>query len=455
MLEELGAAARSGAPGARLPSIRDLAARHGASPVTVQRAVSALSAAGVVEAHPGRGTFIAGRGAVTGAAPDLRWQELALGATSVDANGLDTLLALPRPGAIPLSSGYLEPALQPIGAVSRALARASRRPGAWARGPVEGDPELRAWFAHEAGGLMQGHDVIVCPGGQAALATTLRAFASPGEPLLVESPTYLGVLAAARSAGLVPVPVPTDADGVVPEMLAATFARTGSRLAYLQPTFANPGGALLAEDRRREVVAVAQRAGAFLIEDDWARDLAIDADPPAPLVAHDRDGHVIYLRSLTKSAAPGLRVGAVAARGAAGARLRTARIIDDFFVSGPLQAAALELVGSPAWRTHLRALRRALADRRDALVAAVERDLPSTRIVGRPRGGLHLWLELPPGTDDVALAAEAVGRGVVVVPGRPWFAAEPPGPHLRLTFGCAPPDLLAEGVRRLGPLLNG
>jgi DNA-binding transcriptional MocR family regulator len=244
------------------------------------------------------------------------------------------------------------------------------------------------------------------------------------------------------------VPVPADAGGVRPDHLAAALERSGARLAYLQPLWANPTGTTLDADRRPLVLEAVRRAGALVIEDDWSRDLPIDGPAPPPLAAADDDGHVVYVRSLTKSAAPGLRVAAIGARGAAGARLRAARVVDDFFVAGPLQEAVLDLLGSPGWRRHLRALPGHLRERRDALLAAVGRELPAWR-VERPGGGFHVWARLPDGTDDAALAAEAAAHGVAVFPGGPWFAAEAPAPHLRLTFAAAPPERLAEGVRRL------
>ena len=160
------------------------------------------------------------------------------------------------------------------------------------------------------------------------------------------------------------------------------------------------------------------------------------------------------MRSLTKSAAPGLRVAGIGARGAAGARLRAARIVDDFFVSGPLQEAALEVVSAPGWRRHRRRLRTALRERRDALAGALQRHLPALAPATLPGGGLHLWVALPEGSDDVAVAAAAAAEGVVVFPGRPWFPADPPGPFLRLTYAAAPPDALDEGVRRLARALR-
>ncbi len=429
-------------------------AKHRASPTTVQRAMSRLAAEGVVEPRPGVGTFVPQSTAAPSPAPDLSWQQVALGAgRRVDAGGLDVLLALPRPGAIPLSSGYLDAGLQPTAALQAAMSRASRRPGAWDRVPVEGVPELRAWFATHADCGLRSHDVLVCSGGQAALGTTLRALARPGDVLLVESPTYIGALAAARNAGLTVMPVPADNDGVRPDLLADALTRTGARLVYLQPLYANPHGATLAHDRRAAVLDAVAQAGAFIIEDDWARDMPIAGDRPPPLAADDPDGHVILLRSLTKVAAPGLRIAMVAARGAAGARLRAVRHVDDFFVSGPLQQAALELVSAPGWRRHLKQLSGALRERRDALAAAVARDLPDLRLAPLPGGGLHLWGQLPDHVDDVRLAADAAGAGVVVFAGTPFFAADAPGSFLRLTFGATEPANLAEGVRRLAGVL--
>jgi DNA-binding transcriptional MocR family regulator len=455
VIKDLRALAAAVGPGARLPSVRELTTRHQASPVTVARAIRTLAAEGLIEARPGRGTFVATRRGDRAKRPDLDWQAVALGPRPAGEEAMQALLAVPRPGAIPLSGGYLDEALQPAAALGAALARAARHPAAWQRGPVEGREDLRAWFAREAGGGLRADDLVICPGGQAALSTAFRALAAPGETVLVESPTYLGALAAARAAGLTVIPVPADADGVRPDLLARAFDRTGARLFYCQPLYANPHGATLNPARRKQVTEAISKAGAFLIEDDYARDLTIDGDPPAPLAADDPDGHVVYLRSLTKSAAPGLRIAAIGARGAAGARLRAARVLDDFFVAGPMQQAALEFVTSPAWPRHRRGLRAALRERREALLAALRRHAPALVPDTVPRGGLHLWVRLPDGLDDVEVTAAAAAEQVVVFPGRPWYAAEPPAAYLRLTFAAAPPDLLEEGVRRLAEAIKG
>ncbi|OZM83251.1 PLP-dependent aminotransferase family protein [Pseudonocardia sp. MH-G8] len=453
VIQDLRRAAAAGV-GTRLPSVRELTARHRASPATVARATRRLVAEGLVEAVPGRGVFVVAPAAIPPPS-DLSWQAVALGARPGGEEAVQALLAVPAPGAIALSSGYLDTTLQPTAPLGAALARAARRPGAWDRGPAQGDAELRAWFARECGGLLDADDIIICPGGQAALSTAIRALTAPGEAVLVESPTYVGALAAARAAGRQVVPVPADADGVRPDLLAAALDRTGARLFYCQPLYANPHGAVLAPQRRAAVMSAVRSAGAFLLEDDYARDLSIDADPPPPLAADDADGHVVHLRSLTKPAAPGLRVAALGARGPAGMRLRSARVLDDFFVAGPLQHAALDLVTSPAWHRHRRTVRTALRTRRDALLSALRRHTPDLQPTAVPRGGLHLWVRLPPTVDEADLVTAAAAEQVVVFPGHPWFAAEPPAAFLRLTYAAAPPALLDEGARRLARALAG
>jgi DNA-binding transcriptional MocR family regulator len=449
-LAELEAAVLAGQPGDRLPSVRDLMRRHGAGPQTVQRAVRELARRGLVDARPGRGTFVAARPARAPAAPDHAWQTVALGARTLDAAALQELLRPPAAGVLVLSTGYLPDDLQPRGALGQALGRAARRPGAWGPAPAEGLAPLRALHAAWLGGGHTAEDIIVVAGGQGALTACLRGLAAPGDVLIVESPTYLGVLVAARAAGLVPVPVPSDERGIRPDLLADALAASGARVVYCQPTFANPHGAVLSPERRADVLAAVRAAGAFLIEDDPVRDLALDGArrPPPPLAHADPDGHVVHISSLTKVAAPGLRIGAIAVRGPARARLLAARVIEDFFVAGPLQEAAIELLGAPAWPRHLKRVCGALRERRDVLAAAVERQLGPGR-VALPDGGMHLWVRLDAGEDDVALAERAFAAGVKVFPGRPSFPSEPPAPYVRLTFAAEPPDRLAEGVRLL------
>lgn len=441
------------APGDRLPSNRDLIRRHTVSPVTVARAVAVLAAEGAVVTRPGNGTFVAARSSLAADTPvDTSWQAVALAGRSIDAHTITDLLSPPPADAITMAGGYLHRSLQPTKALGAALARAARRPDAWDRAPTAGLEALRALFARLSGGDVDPDNVLITGGGQDALSMAFRAIAAPGSPILVESPTYRGALAAARAAGLRPVPVPIDDDGIRPELLADAFATTGARLLYIQPTFHNPTGAVLSSQRRSQVIDIARAVGAFILEDDYARLLGQGGPLPRPLVADDRDGTVVYLTSLTKAASPSLRIGALIARGPVMHRLRATRLVDDFFLARPMQEAAIELLSTPAWERHLRWLATALRERCTALAASLAREAPEWTLSRIPDGGLYLWVRLP--TDSPHRVADAARkRGVATSPGNGYFAAEPPGAYLRLSFAAAM-DLaqLTEGARRLGEI---
>ncbi|PPK97501.1 DNA-binding transcriptional MocR family regulator [Kineococcus xinjiangensis] len=449
--DELRQRIHTAPPGHLLPPTRVLCAEFAASPVTVGRALAQLAAAGLVRTDPGRGTFVLPRRERR--EPDLSWQAVALSAPRIDAAITAPLDPGNAPGAVPLSWGYLAPELQPRQALQAAFARTSRRGGVWDTAPTAGIPELRRVLAAPVG--VDPADVLVVPGGQAALAVVLRTVGTPGAPLLVEDPTYPGAIAAAQAAGMTPVPVPTDADGVRTDLLDDLFARTGAALAYLQPTYANPTGTVTSPQRRAEILQVAARRNAFVLEDDWARHLSLDGQAPRPLVADDPDGHVVHITSLSKPASPSLRIGALVARGPALERLRSARVADDLFVARPLQETAAELLASPEWSRHLKRLRTALERRRDVLHAGLRAALPQLSPAPPPRGGLHLWVRLPAGSDSTAVTRATREAGVLVGDGRGYFAREAPAPYLRLSFGALGEDQVPAAVDVLARHLPG
>jgi len=441
------------AAGSKLPSYRDLQQRYRLSPTTVQRLLADLARRGLVVTRPGSGTFTAARRPRQHAA-DVSWQTLALGSRPGLGSDLEQLVEPPPPGSIALSSGFLDERLQPLGLLAAAASRAGRRPQGWSRPPAGGLPELRSLFAAESGAALTAQHVLITPGGQAALTAVFRHLSGPGEPVIVESPTYVGALVAARAAGLSLVPVPGDADGVLPDALADALARTGSRLAYLQPRYANPAGSVLSPDRRGAVLAAVARAGAFLLEDDWMRDFDLGAASPPPLASMDDDGHVIYLRSVSKPVAAGLRVAGLAARGPALTRLRRGRLSDDMFVAPILQQVALEVLTAPGWHRHLAGVRRVLRERRDALILALRQQLPGCQLELVPAGGLSLWLRLPDRCSDADVAQAAAARGVMVNAGRASFPGEPPGPYLRLSYAAEEPPALRRAVELLAGIVG-
>lgn len=445
-------------PGTRLPSTRSLVAEHQASPVTVQKALRELSRLGLVETRPGVGTFA--RATRTPQPTDYGWQTAALRAPRDRIPTLMTALRSTSNDVIALHSGYPDRDLLPERLVRAALTRAARSDAALSRPPAAGLPELQAWFAAELRDVTApdvtpptGSDVVVLPGSQSGLSSLFRALITRGQPVLLESPTYWGAITASAQAGVRIVPVPSDASGPNPVELDRAFDETGARVFYAQPTWANPSGAQWSNQRAREVLDVVRSHNAFLIEDDWAHDFGITTDPH-PVAGLDDNGHVIYIRSLTKSVSPAIRIAAVIARGPARDRILADRGADAMYVSAVLQAAALDVVTTPGWGTHIRRLRHQLRDRRDLLLAALTHHAPLAQIEAVPTGGLNLWARLPDGTDTNDLARRCEQQGLMIAAGDEWFPAEPAGPYLRLNYSGPNPSAYDQAARILGRLLE-
>lgn len=447
----------SAPPGAKVPSNRALVQQYAASPVTVQKAMRHLGGLGLIESRPGVGTFV--RGARETRTADYGWQTAALGAPRAGIVSLSSTQRTPAPDAISLHSGYPARELLPERLIRPAITRAGRADAALTRSPAAGLPELQAWFASDLAAAtpagvsaVTARDAIITAGSQSGLSSVFRALVGAGEPLLIESPTYWGAILAAKQTGVRLIPVPTGPDGPDPADVERAFQQSGARAFYTQPTYANPTGSQWSIERGREILEVVRRRGAFLIEDDWAHDLVIDTEPH-PIAAYDDNGHVVYLRSLTKSVSPALRVAAVIARGPARDRILADRAAEAMYVSGLVQAAALDVVTQPGWRSHLRMVRQQLGVRRDLLMTGLRDHAPTIRLETVPVGGLNLWGRLPEGVEPELLARECKARGVIVAPGTEWFPAEPSGPYVRLNFSGENPDRFDDACRLIGAAL--
>jgi DNA-binding transcriptional MocR family regulator len=420
------------APGALLPSVRELQKRYQVSPVTVTKALSLLKRQGVIYVRPGQGAFLV-ESVRLRADHDVSWQSLVLGARV--ANALEDHMAAVPPDEIAFNAGYLSADLQPLKELRRYSTTAASRAAAWGQIPTEGLAELRTWFAEETGAGYRSHDVVITHGGQSALSTIFRAIARPGAAILVESPTYLGALAAAQGAGLRAFPVPIDEHGVRPGDLEAAFAATGAVAFYCQPLHANPSGVTLSLSRRAAVIEAVAAANAFVIEDDSTRYLHFAPGEPAPTLASLDPSRVVLIRSMTKPTVPSLRVAAIICKGPIRERVKSIRVSEDMFTGGFAQELLLELVSSASWPRHLARLREALAEKCDIATRLAAERLGEQFEVRRPGGGLHLWVKLPEALDENEFVAQAVRRQVHISPGEIWFPAERPAGYVRLSYG--------------------
>lgn len=443
------------APGERLPTIRDLARELGVNRDTVASAYERLAGDGVIESTVGRGTFVAE------ARPG------SFGAASADAplsSTVERLLAFERTrpvlaetdDTVRMHALVPEPSLYPAKAFRKSVDRALAEGGAdlLLYGSPQGHPALREALAERlaAGGIAAGaEDLVLCHGASQGISLAVRLFAEAGDAVAVEEPTYNNALAALYALGIRPVPVPMHEGGPDLEALERVLQRPEVKLFYTIPTFHNPMGTSTSLAHRRDLLAIAARCGKPLVEDAFEMDLAEGRGAP-PLAALDAAGLVVHLFSFSKSLFPGARVGSVLARGRALDALLALKRASDLSDAMPLQAALADLLSSGAYDRHLVALRRVLAGRRKALLAALERHMPPGTRWTRPDGGYQIWVELPEGVDTGAMLQDAARAGVLYAPGYQFYCDGRSSNAMRLTVAMADERALRRGVATLGEL---
>ncbi|GFJ90579.1 GntR family transcriptional regulator [Phytohabitans rumicis] len=301
-------------------------------------------------------------------------------------------------------------------------------------------------------------DVVVTVGGQQALDLVARIFLDPGDVVLAEGPTYVGALGVFQAAQAQVVHVPMDADGILPEALEqaiADVAASGRRAKFLYtiPTFQNPAGVTLTEERRERVLDICERAGLLVVEDDPYGQLSFDGEAPPPLRSRRRDG-VFYLSTFSKTFAPGMRVGWILAPHAVREKLVIASEAQILCPSAYAQAAVTAYLSTMPWREQLKTYREVYRERRDALLAALADLMPAGTTWTEPKGGLFVWANLPEGLDAKAMMPRAIAARVAYVPGTGFYADGTGTGNMRLNFSFPPPERIREGVRRLASVME-
>ena len=447
------------AEGDRLPPIRELAQQLRVNRETVSSAYEELAAQGVVDAQVGRGTFVRGRRpralaplAPTPAPLSLRAEKLLEFERSRVSYGAGR-------GAIRLHALKPDARHYPIDAFRRSLARVMTELGAQVLdyGDPQGYQGLRALIAERlrASGVVVGAEsLVLCQGASQGIELVLRLFADSGDAVAVEEPTYPNALAAMAALGLRALPVPMRKGGIDLDGLERALARPDVKALYTIPTFHNPLGLSTTLEHRRELLAIATRHGKAVIEDAYEMDLRYAGKAVASLAGLDDEGQVVQLLSFSKSLFPGVRIGAVVARGRHVDALLALRHAADLGGALPLQAALADFMSTGAYERHLASQRKRLKSRRDALLAALAREMPEGATWTQPEGGLQLWLELPEPLDSRELYADAMRAGVLVSPGFQFNCDGRPSRGFRLSIGSVDEAEIAEGIERFGRVIR-
>jgi 2-aminoadipate transaminase len=301
-------------------------------------------------------------------------------------------------------------------------------------------------------------DVVVTVGGQQALDLIARVFLDPGDVVLAEGPSYVGALGVFQAAQADVVHVPLDDEGIVPAALAdaiAAVARAGKRAKFLYtvPAHQNPAGVTLPDARRDEILAICQRAGLLIVEDDPYGLLGFTGETVPALRSRTRDG-VIYVSTFSKTFAPGLRVGWILAPHAVREKLVMASEAQILCPSAFAQAAVTAYFATMPWQEQLKTFRESYRERRDAALSALTDLMPPGTSWTVPAGGFYIWVTLPDGLDSKQMLPRAIAERVAYVPGTGFYADGSGAAHLRLSYCFPPPERIREGIRRLSAVVD-
>lgn len=450
--------------GDRLPGSRRLAVSLDVHRNTVLAALAELMAEGWIETALGRGTF------VTRAIPDDRGRPFSrrLGIRSQVPARFP--FAIPEPpvayrqpdlprGTLNLSNGAPDVRLVPARSIGRAYRRALALRGAdlLAYGDPEGYPALRSalasMLASTRGLSVTADDVFVTRGSQMALTLAARALLRPGDVVAVEHIGYRPAWEAFRAAGATVVPVAIDRDGIDVGALQRLASRTTLRAVYVTPHHQYPTTVTLKAARRLALLALARTERMAIIEDDYDYEFHYDGRPVLPLASADQAGLVIYIGTLSKILAAGLRIGYLVAPPAVLRSIGAIRSLLDTQGDLATEAAIATLIEDGELQRHVARVRRIYANRREILAKSLRRVFGDEVDFTLAPGGMALWVHLRMSVDFDAWARRSVAHGVSWYPGRRYAFDGQQKPFARFSFAWLNERELPEAVKRMAAAL--
>jgi DNA-binding transcriptional MocR family regulator len=444
--------------GSKLPSERKLADELQVNRSTVVQAYEELRAAGLVESSVGVGTKVAldKWGYTPRHAPNWRMYEES-GTFLPNMPFIRRIREEVRnnPQVIDFASGELSSDLFPNHSIQKV----------WQEHPYAGylgydDPRgflglrqaLVAFLEKHHGVKATESSILITSGSQQSLFLLTQCLLSPGDAVAIEDPSYCYSLPMFQSAGLRIFPLPVGRDGINPDDILSLHREHRIKMIFVNPNYQNPTGTVLGQERRSRMLDITAELGIPVVEDDPFSLTCFDGTPPRPLKALDRIGNVIYIGSLSKIAASGLRIGWLAAPQSVIDRLADARQQMDFGLSAiPQWIAAHFLDPGEAFQEHIAALRQELLYKRDLMLHSIREKLDGRLEFTVPQGGLNVWCGLTQPIDDQKLLDQAIQRGLVFMPGRIYGSTHP---YVRFSFARPSREAIPTGISIFAEVLH-
>lgn len=369
----------------------------------------------------------------------------------------EVLRTAANPHVIAFAAGSPSAEAFPVTELSAAFQAvlAEMGPSSLQYGVTEGYQPLREWVASRCRrrGIACGpENVLITSGSQQALDFLGRAMLEPGDYVAVESPTYLAALQAFRGSQARFIAIPMDEQGMCVDVLAQEIKRRRPKFIYTIPNFQNPTGITMSEERRRELVALAQEHEIPIVEDDPYGELRYSGTDVPPVKSFGGDA-VLYTGTASKIIAPGLRVGWLVAAEPFVAQATIVKQASDVLTNALTQRAVHRYVTDNDIDSHITKIIDLYRERLQVMLTAMRQHFPATATWTQPAGGMFVWVTLPETCDTAAILPRAVAKGVAYVPGPPFFPDESGQHYMRLNFSnCSIADI-KDGISRLGALL--
>lgn len=371
-----------------------------------------------------------------------------------------------QPEVISFAGGLPAPELFPVERIRQATntVLAQHGPEALQYSTTEGMPELRSFLAQRLSSqtlCVKPENILIVTGSQQALDLIARIFVNEHDRVILENPTYLGMLQTLGPYDPTYLPVTTDEDGMRIEAIPALL-RQHPRLMYIVPNYQNPQGTTLIKQRRLDLIHMLEPYPVPLVEDNPYSELRYTGEIEPSLMELDAqslsirelNGRVIYTSTFSKILSPGLRVGWIAAPLPVIDKLVAAKQSTDLHTSTLVQYIIYEVVRDGFLESHIAQLRTAYRERRDTMLAAMAKYFPEEVTWSHPAGGLFLMVYLPQRLDAEELLQEALAYKVAFVPGVDFHVGNAGHNTFRLNFSHESPPVIEEGIRRLGHLLK-
>ncbi|KQC02750.1 PLP-dependent aminotransferase family protein [Pedobacter sp. Hv1] len=441
--------------GDRLPSVRMLCKNHNIGMNTAKRVFLELEAQSLIDSKPQSGYFVAQLPHFKLPLPEIS-QPLSLAKDNepdelisrVYANmGNDELTLF----SISAPSG----SLLPLAKLKKEIVQATRelKEGGTAYEPLQGNIKLRRMIAMRSlawGGNLQENDLITTNGAMNAVSLCLMALGKPGDTIAIESPCYPGTLQLAISLGFKVLELPTHPiTGVAIEALKEAIPKID--LCLLVPNFNTPLGYCMPDERKEEIVKLLAQHRIPLIEDDIYGDLYFGTQRPKCCKSFDKEGNVLWCSSVSKTLAPGYRVGWVAP-GKYKDKLLKLKLIHSISSAAIIQESVASFLKTGKYENHLRQLRRTLQENYQNYVSAIAEYFPEGTKTSRPQGGLTLWVEFSKAIDTKKLYDLAIKQKISIAPGRMFTLQDQFENCMRLCIGLPWSEEIRFKLKQLGSL---